>query len=501
MSSTDAKETLAAADEENKIPLELEVTVEEPETCKRHVIVRISEADVRRYRNRALDEMRPTAEIPGFRPGRAPRKLVAAKFRKEIEERTKGSLLLDAVSQVLDDQDFSAISEPEFDFDAVLLPDEGPLTFEFDIEVRPEFDLPEWKGLKLKRFSTEPTDADIEEQLRRLRGNFSRLESVDRPARFGDTLVLDIDVIDPESGETVDRWEDQEIPIHKTIVFVDATLEDFDALMHEAQAGDVRTTEVTLSPDAANPQLAGKKVQLKLHVKEIKEKVEPSTSELIERLGIESIEDEDDLRERLRQELVSQMEYHNQQSLRKQIVDKLLADANWDLPEDLVRRQTQREIRRMVYELQSAGFSDEAIRARSNAIRQSSLERTAAAIKEHFLFERIAEENDIDAEPEDFDWEILRIAQRNYESPRRVRARLEKRGEMDVIRNQIVERKVLDLISQHADFEEIPIDQALVDEGERFGSDLALVGEPKAELPEAKHPDAPQPLQNPADRS
>ncbi|HHM12689.1 MAG TPA: hypothetical protein ENJ16_03985 [Planctomycetaceae bacterium] len=141
------------------------------------------------------------------------------------------------------------------------------------------------------------------------------------------------------------------------------------------------------------------------------------------------------------------------------------------------------------------------MRARANDIRQRSLERTAAAIKEHFLFERIAEENDIDAEPYDFDLEILRIAQRNYESPRRVRARLEKRGEMDVIRNQIVERKVLDLICEHAEFEEIPIDQALVDEGERFGSDLALVGEPKAELPEAKHPDAPQPLQNPADRS
>lgn len=501
MSSPDANSATPVADQEQQPQLELDVTVEQPEACKRHVIVRISEADVRRYRNKAADELQPTAAVPGFRPGRAPRKLVEAKFRKELEERTKGSILLDAVSQVMDDQDFSAISEPDFDFDAVLLPEEGPLTFEFDVEVRPDFDLPQWKGLKLKRFSTEPSDEDVDKQLKNLKARFSRLETVDRPARYGDTLVVDIDVVDPESGETISTSEGEEIPVRKSIVFMDGTVEDFDALMHEVKPGETRSAKITLSDDAANTELAGKEVEVRFHVREVKERVDPSTSELLERLGVDNIEDEDDLREQLRKELASQMDYHNRQAIRKQIISRLLADADWALPEDLVRRQTQREIQRMVYELQSAGFPDEQIRARANQIRQESMARTATAIKEHFLLERIAEENDIDAEPQDFDIEILRIAARNYESPRRVRARLEKRGEMDVIRNQIVERKVIDLICEHAEFEEIPIDEALKKEDDSFGCDIPLAGEQKAELPEARHPDAPQPLQTPSDRS
>ncbi len=493
--------TIPVADEESKVQLDLEVTVEEPETCKRHVIVRIAEPDVVRYRNKAADELQPTAAVPGFRPGRAPRKLVEAKFRQEIEERTKGSLLLDAVTQVMDDQDFSAISEPDFDFDAVLLPEEGPLTFEFDVEVRPEFDLPQWKGLKLRRFNTEPSDDDVNEQLRRLKARYSKLESTDQPAKYGDTLVVDIEVRHGESGEPIETHEDVELPLRKSIIFADVTIDDFDSLMHETAPGGTRTTKVTLSDHAANQEVAGSEVEVLFRVKDVKREVYPPISELLERLGTEEIEDEDDLKEQLRKELVSQLNYHNQQSVRKQIVSELLASADWTLPEDLVKRQTQREIQRTIYELQSAGFDDDQIRAHSNQIRQESFERTERAIKEHFILEKIAEENEIDADPQDFDFEILRIAARNYESPRRVRARLEKRGEMDVIRNQIVERKVIELIGEHAEFEEVPVDDAMTKEEDSFGCEYALAGTPKSELPEAKHPDAPQALQTPTDRS
>ncbi len=101
----------------------------------------------------------PTAAVPGFRAGRAPRKLVETRFRKDVGEQVKGTLLMDSMTQVTEDEEFSAISEPDFDFDAVEVPDEGPMTFEFDIEVRPEFDLPKWKGLKIERPVREFSDA------------------------------------------------------------------------------------------------------------------------------------------------------------------------------------------------------------------------------------------------------------------------------------------------------------------------------------------------------
>ena len=107
-------------------------------------------------------------------------------------------------------------------------------------------------------------------------------------------------------------------------------------------------------------------------------------------------------------------------------------------------------------ELQRSGFSEEEIRAHENVLRQNSRASTARALKEHFILERIAEDQQIDADEKDYDAEIAAIAKQTNESPRRVRARLEKRGSMDVLRNQIIERKVVDLILANAVFKEVP---------------------------------------------
>ena len=107
-------------------------------------------------------------------------------------------------------------------------------------------------------------------------------------------------------------------------------------------------------------------------------------------------------------------------------------------------------------ELQRSGFGENEIRNAENELRQNSAVSTARALKEHFIFERIAEEETIAETPEDYDREIELIAEQSGETPRRVRARLEKGGGMDMLRNQVIERKVVDLILSHAEFQEIP---------------------------------------------
>ncbi len=105
-------------------------------------------------------------------------------------------------------------------------------------------------------------------------------------------------------------------------------------------------------------------------------------------------------------------------------------------------------------ELRRSGFSEGEIRARENELRQNSSTSTAAALKEHFILERIAEEENIDVEDGDYDREIFLISMQSGESPRRVRAQLEKRGLMDVLRNQIIERKVMELVKSEAKFQD-----------------------------------------------
>jgi trigger factor len=171
----------AEAGEEEPQKLDLAVKVDRRSTCERHITVTVPRADIDRYFDKEFSELMPSAQVAGFRPGHAPRKLVEKQFRKGIADKVKSTLLMDSLTQVNEDQDLSAISEPDIDLDAVELHDDGPLTFEFDLEVRPEFDLPKWKGLKIEKPVREFTADDVDRALQNLLANRGRLIPFDGP--------------------------------------------------------------------------------------------------------------------------------------------------------------------------------------------------------------------------------------------------------------------------------------------------------------------------------
>src|SRR5947208_5960325 len=162
-------------EKKEKQRLSLEVKIDKPSACERHVTVTVAPDDVSRYLKDAFDELVPKAELPGFRPGRAPRKLVETRFKEHIADQVKGKILMDSLSQMSDDHQFTAISEPDFDMKSVQLPDDGPMVFEFDIEVRPEFDLPRWKGLTIERPEHKYSEAEIRERLNQLLSRYGQL--------------------------------------------------------------------------------------------------------------------------------------------------------------------------------------------------------------------------------------------------------------------------------------------------------------------------------------
>ena len=206
------------------------------------------------------------------------------------------------------------------------------------------------------------------------------------------------------------------------------------------------------------------------------------TPELLEELG--GFRDEAELRDAIRDQLARQLQHEQHRLARQQITKALTVAADWELPPGLLRRQSHRELQRAAMELQRSGFSDEEIHAHENALRQNSMVSTARALKEHFILERIAEEEEIDAGEDDYEAEIRLIAEQSGESARRVRARLDKSGSMDVLRNQIVERKVVERILAHASFKETPYQLRRTDEE---AIDHAAGGGEHAEIPEAKY--------------
>ncbi|MEN6457873.1 MAG: trigger factor [Thermoguttaceae bacterium] len=471
----------AVAEEEKPERLNLEVKVENRSTCERHVTVTIPHEDIEHYFDKEFSELMPTVHVPGFRPGHAPRKLVETRFRKEVADKVKSELLMNCLAQVNDDEKLSAISEPDFDFAAVEIPAEGALTFEFDIEVRPEFEVPQWKGLKIEKPVREFSDADVEDTLQGILARRGRLAPFDGPAESGDYITTNLTFKD---GETVLASADEEvIRIRPVLSFRDGNIEQFDKLMAGVRAGETREGQAQLTDDAPNVALRGQKVTAIFKVLEVKKLEVPElTPDLLEELG--DFRDEAELRDAVRDQLGRQLEYEQHQRARQQITAALTVAANWELPPGLLQRQSRRELQRAVMELQRSGFSDDEIRSHENSLRQNSAVSTARALKEHFILERIAEEENVDAAQDDYDDEIRLIAAQSNESPRRVRARLEKSGSMDVLRNQIIERKVVDLILQNATFKETPYEFRRSDEA---AVDHAAGGGEQTEIPEAKY--------------
>lgn len=470
-----------------KPKMKLELKVESKSACERHFTVTIPREDIDRYFADAFSELMPKASVPGFRAGRAPRKLVESRFRDQVKEQVKGSLLMDSLSQITEDASFSPISEPDFNVDVIEVPDVGPMTFEFDLEVRPEFELPEWKGLKIDRPVRQFTDEDVDRHLRSLLREHGHLAPHDGPAAADDFLVCNITFRrGGDDGETIGQLEEQTVQVKPTVTFRNGSIRDFDELMQGVKAGESRTASFKLTDNTAREELIGAEVTAQFDVLDVKRLELPEfDAEFLGRLG--SFSDEEDLRSVVAKSLERQLSYHQQRQVRKQITSLLTASANWDLPPEMLKRQATREFERAVMELQSSGFDAPTIRAHANELRQNSLANTARALKEHFILEKLAEEHKIEAQPEDYDTEIAIMAAQQGVSPRRLRARLEKRGLMDTLRNQIIERRVIDLIVEQAQFNDVPFEP----EAQAVEAiDFAVGGDPEAQIPEAKHSEA-----------
>jgi len=448
-------------EEETVEPLKIELDVKEESACERHVTITVPEEEIARYFDKEFDELVPEAEIPGFRPGHAPRKLVEKRMRKDVAERVKSNIVVDAISQANEDADMTPISEPDFEYDSFELPEEGPMTFEFNVEVRPNFDLPDWKGLKLERPVRDFSDEDVSMAMTRYLEQDGELIDKDGDVAMGDYITTKLTFA--HLGQELSSADGEVIRIRPTLSFHDGSIANFGEKLVGAKSGDVIELSTELSQDAPNAMLRGQTISATFAIEKIQElKLPELNEEYLKSIG--GFDSEGDLRDAVLDVLNRQMEYEQNQVARQQLTAELLKTADWELPKGLLERQSARELQRSVLELRRSGFTEDMIRSHENLLRQNSLQSTAQSLKEHFILEKIAELQEVEPTDEDYALEISLIAEQSGLSDRRLRARLEKSGEMDSLRNQIVERKVIALILDAAEFEETVYDPDVLSE-------------------------------------
>ena len=168
---------------------------------------------------------------------------------------------MDSMTQVSEEHKFSAISEPDFDLDAVEVPDTGAMTFEFDLEVRPSFDLPDWKGMQITRSVHDYSEEEINTRLGTLLDRFATSEPKEGPVAEGDMVELGITF---KKGAEVVSQASETVRVLPKLSFPNGTMENFAEIIIGAEVGDTKQGTVTISDQAGDESLRGEEISAEL---------------------------------------------------------------------------------------------------------------------------------------------------------------------------------------------------------------------------------------------
>ncbi|MEW4566420.1 trigger factor [Tautonia sp. JC769] len=430
----------------SKRRLNLDVQITDAGPCKKHLKIAVPRSDIDQQFEESLGTFRREALVPGFRPGKAPTQLVQRRYRKEVAGQVKSALLMACMEQLDEEHKLNPITQPDFDFDALEIPEDGPMEFELEVEVQPEFETPEYKNLVVKRPVRKIADADVDRQYQGFLERYAQVvPKLEGGADPGDFVVADLAF--QNEGQTLNEVKEVQFRLQPQLRFQDGVIPDLATALAGVKPGESRSTKAeigTSSPDAA---LRGKTVDVTIQVHDLKTIRLPETDQaFFQGIGFDN---EADLKDALRSVLERRGEFQARQAVRRQIVEQLIERCPFDLPTDLVKRQEVSTLRRLVSEMREAGYSDSELRAREAEIRANAHDVTLRNLKEFFLLSKIADAEEIKVEDDDLAEEISLIAMRSDETPRRVRSRLEKEGQLDNLATQILERKAIDRILEY----------------------------------------------------
>jgi trigger factor len=423
--------------------------------CKKLVRVEVEAEKVNETFESVTNEFRKQANLPGFRPGKAPKDMVARRYEKDIEEEARRKLMSDAYRKAIEEQKLEVLGQP--DIEEIQFSRGQPMQFAATIETAPEFQLPDYKGLVVTREAQVVTDADVEKALDLLREQRVTFNTVDRPLGTGDIAVVNY------TGTCEGKPITEIAPTAKGLTekksfWVEATSNSFipgfaDQLMG-AKAGDKRTVNVDFPADFVTPQLAGKKGVYEVEVVEVKEKALPPLDEgLAKNYGAENVEK---LRAGVRRDLENELSHKQNKTVRNQLIRTLLDRVNFELPASAVAQETRNVVFDIVQENTKRGVSRETIEQQKEQIYSAATHGAKERVKIAFLMQKIAEKEDIKVSQEEIAQRVQFLA-RLYQIPAdKFLKDLQKRNGLIEVYDQIMNEKVMDMLQQNAKVIDVP---------------------------------------------
>ena len=443
---------------EDKPRLEQTVTVEDSGPARKTLTIEIPAQRITAKFEESYGKLRDEAAIPGFRRGRAPRRLIEKRFSSSVRDEVKGQLIAESYTQAIEDHKLDVIGDPDVkDADQIKLPDEGPLTFKVEVEVSPDVTLPAFENIEVKKENVDVTDEQMAQEIERLRERFGAMKEVEGATiAEGDFVLSDVKVtaLPAEGGEPVEvthqpgayvlvNGEKAQFKGHVAGIVVD----DLGKRLIGKQAGHVETVEMTGPAGHEDDRIKDKPITITIQLNKV-ERLEPATLEqVIEHTGTSS---EEELRKQVREMLEARAKRQQQGKLHEQVCEQLSAQTQFELPAGVAGRQAARLLRRRAMELAYQGVPVQEIEQRVAEMRQSSEDEARKQLKLFFILDKAAKDLNVEVSESEVNGRVYQIAMQQGRRPEKLRAEMARRGELEAIYLQVREQKTLDMIIEKA---------------------------------------------------
>ena len=409
-------------EEKNMVKLVIEATAEEFEAGL----------------NTAFNKNKNKISVPGFRKGKAPRKMVEKLYGAEIfYEDAANAIIPDAYAKAADESELEIVSQP-FIFEAV-------------VAVKPEVELGQYKGVEVAKCDTEVTDADVEEELKKAQDKNSRIVTVeDRAVKDGDMTTIDFEGF--VDGEAFEGGKGEDYPL---TIGSHSFIDNFEEQIIGMNIGDEKEINVTFPEEYHAEELKGKPAMFKVKVKEIKEKVLPELDDDF----AQDVSDFDTLaeyKEDLKKTIATRKENEAKAKKEDEAIAKIIESSKMDIPEAMINTQVNRMLEDFAQRLQAQGLSVEQYFQYTGVTAEKIIEdmkpQAVKNIQSRLVLEAVVKAENIEVSDAEFEEELNKMAEQykmeiekikefmgEYES-KQIREDIAIQKAVDVIVNSVVEK-------------------------------------------------------------
>ena len=446
-----------AALEERRYTDSMKVEVEKHPGLISKLQIELPPEDVAKEWDAIANSFARVAKIPGYRPGKAPRAVIDKRFRKEIQEELTKKLVSKSYHEAVEREQLRVASLTNIE--DVQFGENKSMRFRATVVTAPEFELPDYKQIPVQVPDTKVSDVEVDEALDRLRDQSA--DFVDVPARgleMGDFAVLDFDgsveskpisEIAPQASKNL--YGGKKFWLH---LAADNFLPKFCEQLIGQKPGETRLVIVHFPEDFMVKELAGKKADYAVTLRDIKEKVLPAVDDAFAAKLVPG-KTLADLRQMIEHDIEHAKEHDAERAKESQIVKFLHEQTQFELPPALLQNETRRALAELVQQNRERGVTDEMLKEKEKELIDGAASLAAHRLKTNFILHRIAEREKIQVIKEDIDFRLKQEASRYDISPEKMRKELQQKDALDDVAEQILLGKTLDFLKVNVSVETV----------------------------------------------